>query len=242
MRIDVLGVGIDDLTKAEFTARAEELLRSGKRGYCVTPNGEILYEAVRDPRFRQILNGAALVLPDGAGVVLVSGMLGTPLKEKVAGVEFGWEICALLARTGDGLFLLGSEPGVAEQAARRLQAAHPGLVVRGTCDGYRSDGEAAARIADSGARVVFVCTGSPKQEFFMSENLERSGAALMLGLGGSLDIYAGRVKRAPQWMIRWNLEWFYRLVKEPWRLGRMMRLPRFLWLCRKEKGRRKWVN
>lgn len=240
MRIEILGVGIDDLTKAEFITRAEALLRSGERGYCVTPNAEILYEAARDPGFREILNGAALVLPDGAGVLLASRMLGTPLKEKVAGIEFGMELCALLARTGDGLFLLGGKPGVAERAAVRLKEAHPGLVIRGTCDGYRTDDEMAERIAASGARVVFVCTGIRKQEIFMSERLDESGAALMLGLGGSLDIYAGMAKRAPSWMIRCNLEWFYRLVKEPHRLGRMTRLPRFLWLCRKEKkGRRK---
>lgn len=240
MKIDVMGVGFDNLTKQEFTARAREMLRSKEKGYCVTPNAEILYESIQDGEFRALLNGAALVLPDGAGVVLGAKILGTPLKEKVAGIEFGEQICALLAETGGRLYLLGSKPGIAEEAGRRLAEKYPGLVICGTADGYFKDENAVIeKINEAKPDAVFVCLGAPKQEKFIKNHFEELDATLMLGLGGSLDGYAGAVQRAPKWMIDLSLEWLYRLLKEPKRLGRMMRLPKFVLVCVGEKLRRK---
>ncbi len=239
LKIDVMGVGFDNLTKSEFTARAKQMLRDQDRGYVVTPNAEIVYEAIHDDSFRQLLNDAALVLPDGAGVVLGAKILGTPLKEKVAGIEFGEEICKLLAETGGRLFLLGSKPGVAETAGEKLAEKYPGLVICGTADGYFKDEAAVVeKINAAQPDVVFVCLGAPKQEKFIKTHFEELNATLMLGLGGSLDGYAGNVQRAPKWMIDLSLEWLYRLMKEPKRLGRMMRLPKFVLICAGEKRRR----
>lgn len=239
MRINVMGVEFDNLTKSEFVQRAERMLQSQARGYCVTPNAEIVYEAVYDPAYREALNGADLVLPDGAGVVLGSEILGSPLKEKVAGIEFGEEICRILAKSGGRLYLYGSKPGVAQLAGQRLTAQYPGLTICGTCDGYAADEQAVAlRIKATAPDVVFVCTGFPRQEEFMAAYHDIIGAKLMLGLGGSLDCYAGVEKRAPRWMIDSKLEWFYRLTREPWRFKRMMRLPKFIGLCEREKRRR----
>lgn len=235
-----MGVGFDDLTKAEFIRRAETMLDNAERGYVVTPNAEIVYEAVQDESFRDLLNGAALVLPDGAGVVLGAKILGTPIREKVAGIEFGEEICRMLADRGSRLYLLGGKPGVAEQAGENLTKKYPGLVICGTADGYFQDEKAViARINEARPDVLFVCLGAPKQEKFMKAHFDDLNATLMLGLGGSLDGYAGNVQRAPKWMIDCSLEWLYRLVKEPKRLGRMMRLPKFVMICFKEKIRRK---
>ena len=235
-----MGVGFDDLTKAEFIRRAETMLDNAERGYVVTPNAEIVYEAVQDESFRDLLNGAALVLPDGAGVVLGAKILGTPIREKVAGIEFGEEICRMLADRGSRLYLLGGKPGVAEQAGEKLTKKNPGLVICGTADGYFQDEKAViARINEARPDVLFVCLGAPKQEKFMKAHFDDLNATLMLGLGGSLDGYAGNVQRAPKWMIACSLEWLYRLVKEPKRLGRMMRLPKFVMICFKEKIRRK---
>lgn len=239
MKIDVMGVCFDNLTKSEFTARARQMLLHRQRGYCVTPNAEIVYEAIHDDSFRQVLNEAALVLPDGAGVVLGAKILGTPLKEKVAGIEFGEEVCALLAENGGRLYLLGGKPGVAEAAGEKLVQKYPGLVLCGTADGYfKDEAPVIERINAARPDVIFVCLGAPKQEKFMQMHFDELDATLMLGLGGSLDGYAGIAQRAPKWMIDWNLEWLYRLIREPQRLGRMMRLPKFVLICVGEKRRR----
>lgn len=240
MKIDVMGVGFHNLTKAEFAQRARAMLHNREKGYCVTPNAEIVYEAIQDETFRDLLNGAALVLPDGAGVVLGAKILGTPLKEKVAGIEFGEAICSILAENGGRLYLLGSKPGIAQQAGENLVKKYPGLVICGTADGYFKDEEAVvAKINEANPDVVFVCLGAPKQEKFIRNHFDEMSATLYLGLGGSLDGYAGVVQRAPKWMIDLSLEWLYRLIKEPKRLGRMMRLPKFVLICFGEKLRRK---
>ncbi len=240
LRIDVLGVGFDDLTMAGFVAKARKHLEDKRPGYVVTPNAEIVYEAARDAGYRDILNQAALVLPDGAGVVLGAKILGKTLGRKVPGIEFGLELCDLLASTGGRLYLLGGKPGIAEQAAEKLARQFPALTICGAADGYFTDEQAVLeKLRQSRADVVFVCLGAPKQEVFMHRHLEETGATLLLGLGGSLDGYAGTVRRAPQFMIRANLEWLYRLWKEPRRLGRMMRLPKFLWLCVLERWKRR---
>lgn len=235
-----MGVGFDNLTREEFIEKAKAMIAAGDRGYVVTPNAEIVYEAVHDEEYKSLLNGAALVLPDGAGVVLGAKILGTPVKEKVAGIEFGDGICQAMAQSGGRVYFLGGKPGVAELAARKLQEKHPGLTVCGTADGYfKEEAAVIAKVNAAQPDVLFVCLGAPKQEKFMRGHFEELNAKLMLGLGGSLDGYAGVAQRAPRWMINLSLEWLYRLIKEPWRLGRMMRLPKFVIICVKEKLRRK---
>ena len=240
LKIDVMGVKFHNLTKPAFAQMAREMLEKKEKGYVVTPNAEIVYEAIHDETFRDLLNGASLVLPDGAGVVLGAKILGTPLKEKVAGIEFGEEVCKILAETGGRLYLLGGKPGIAEQAGANLAQKYPGLVICGTADGYfKEDAPVIAKLNEAEPDVVFVCLGAPKQEKFIRNHLEEMNATLYLGLGGSLDGYAGVAQRAPKWMIDLSLEWLYRLIKEPKRLGRMMRLPKFVLICFREKMRRK---
>ena len=229
MKIDVVGVGFDNVTMAEALEKARTLLQNNETCYCVTPNAEIAYEAMKSPELTALLNDAALVLPDGAGVVLASKILGTPLKEKVAGVDFADRLMEIMAEEGYRLYLLGSKPGVAELAAEKMLEKHPGLTICGMADGYFKDEDAVVeKINASGADILFVCLGAPKQEYFMQKHRDALRVRMMLGLGGTLDSFAGTVKRAPKWMIRMNLEWFYRLLKEPKRLGRMMRLPKFI--------------
>ena len=240
MKIDVMGVHFDNLSKGEFVDKAREMIAAGDKGYVVTPNAEIAYEAAHDDSFRQLLNGACMVLPDGAGVILGAKILGTPIREKVAGIEFGDAVCEMLAKTGGSAYLLGGKPGVAEAAAEKLKEKHPGLKICGTADGYFQDeGPVIEKINAVKPDVLFVCLGAPKQEKFMKTHMDELDVHLMLGLGGSLDGYAGIAKRAPQWMINLSLEWLYRLIKDPKRLGRMMRLPKFVMICVREKGRRK---
>jgi N-acetylglucosaminyldiphosphoundecaprenol N-acetyl-beta-D-mannosaminyltransferase len=147
----------------------------------------------------------------------------------VPGIEFASALMLHLAQTEKRLYLLGAKPGVAEAAAARLQGQYPGLVICGTHDGYfKDDGPVVEDIRQSGADVVFVCLGAPKQEKWIAANGKNAGARLYVGLGGSLDVFAGQVKRAPEAFQKLGLEWFYRLLKQPSRMGRMAKLPLFL--------------
>lgn len=229
MRTDVLGVGFDDVTPEQAAGRAMELIAAGGTHYVVTPNPELVQMARHSEDYRATLNGADLVLPDGVGVVYAAKILDRPLKGRAPGIDFASALCQRLSRTGGRLFLLGARPGIAELAAAELERAHPGLTVCGTHDGYfQEDGPVVAAIRESGADVVFVCLGAPKQENWMKANGAACGAKLLVGLGGSLDVFAGQVKRAPEGFQKLGLEWLYRLLKEPARIGRMAKLPLFL--------------
>ncbi len=242
LRIDVLGVGFDDVTLEEAADIGGVLAGSEGFSYVVTPNPEFLLQAKKDEEFRAVLNGAGLVLADGVGVVKAAGILGRPLKGRVPGIDFAARLLAHMAKTGRRLFLLGAKPGVAETAAANLQKQYPGLMVCGTHDGYfKEDGPIVAEIREAHADVVFVCLGAPRQEFWMARNGKDTGAHLMVGLGGSLDVFAGVVERAPEAWQKTGMEWLYRLLKEPRRIGRMAKLPMVLVdaaVCRVSGGRK----
>ena len=181
-----------------------------------------------------IINSAELVLPDGVGVIKAAKILGTPLKAKVAGVEFGERTLKVAAQMEKKVFFLGGRPGVAEEAAKNMCEIYKGLVICGTNDGYfKKTGEESDAVVEkinaSGADVLFVCLGFPAQENWINNNKHSFKTVnICLALGGSLDVYAGKVKRAPFLFIRLGLEWFYRLLKDPKRIVRMMKLPKYL--------------
>ena len=236
MKTEVLGVFYDNVTMDEALGLAQKLLENGPPAYCVTPNAEIAYDALKNDSLRALINKAGLVLPDGAGVVLASKLVRAPLKQKVAGFDFAMRLLPYLPETGKRLYLLGSKPGIAELAAEKLRQRYPALCICGTADGYFKEDEAAVRkLREAKPDVVFVCMGSPKQEYFMQKYLAQSGAKLMIGLGGTLDVVAGTLKRAPKWMQKLQLEWLYRLICEPRRIGRMMRLPKFVFAALKKR-------
>ena len=229
MKINVMGVAFDNVTMAEALEQAKIFLDRPGADYCVTPNAEIVYEAMHNEAFCAILNDAALVLPDGAGTVLGAKLLGTPLKEKVAGIDFAANLLGILEESGKTLYLLGSKPGIGEQAAEKMRQMHPKLQICGIADGYfKYEAPVIEKINAAKPDALFVCLGAPKQEIFMHEHRNELDTKLMIGLGGSLDGFAGTVKRAPRWMIRLQLEWLYRLIREPRRFGRMLRLPKFV--------------
>lgn len=241
MKYDILGVKVDNCTMAEAVSELEKYLGSGKSHIVVTPNAEILLMCREDKQLLDAIDCASFVSADGVGVLKAAKILGTPLKEKVAGCELGLNILYKAAEKGCGVFLLGSKPGVAEAAAQKLCEKVPGLIVSGTHDGYfkpEQDEQIVKQINDSGASVLWVCLGAPKQEKWMAKNRGALHVDLMMGLGGSLDVYAGNVKRAPRWMIKLKLEWLYRLIKEPWRFSRMIKIPRILKIAKQEAQRR----
>ena len=226
MRTDVLGVGFDDLTLEEAAAAGAALVEAGGFHYAVTPNPEFLLAAKHNPAFRQALLGADLVLADGVGVVYSAKILGRPLKGKVPGIDFAQRLLAWMARHGKRLFLLGAKPGVAEEAGRRILEQHPNIVLCGVHDGYFQDSDPVAHeVAQAQPDLLFVCLGAPKQEKWITRFGLLTGAKLAIGLGGALDVFAGNVERAPEQWQKLGMEWAYRLVKEPKRIGRMAKLP-----------------
>lgn len=229
VRTDVLGVGFDSLTIEEATENALAHIEARSGAYVVTPNPEIVWLCRDSADLAKAVRGAAMVLPDGVGVVYGAKILGTPLKEKLPGADFAENLIAHLSKKGGSIYLFGAKPGVADMAGQRLTEKYPGLVIAGIHDGYFQDDEPI--IADINKKrpdFLMVCLGAPKQELWMEKNSGRLDVGLMAGLGGTLDVYAGTVKRAPERWQRLGLEWLYRLIKEPRRIGRMMKLPLFL--------------
>lgn len=228
-RTDVLGVGFDDMTMEEAVSAAVEKLSRDGAEYVVTPNPEIVQMCRADRELLSAVNGASLVLADGIGVVYGAKILGRPLKGRVPGIDFIQAVFEKIKDTDKTVFLLGSKPGVAEAAGENLERRYPGLKIVGTADGYfRNDDEPVRKINAVSPDLLLVCLGCPKQEYFMKNNAERLNVRLMAGLGGSLDVFAGTVERAPEIYQKLGLEWFYRLIKEPKRIKRMIKLPGFI--------------
>ena len=232
MQINIMGVDFDSLTLSEAVDRAEALISERRAAYVVTPNPEIVMTCWENLDAMEAVLNADLVLPDGVGIVYGAKILGTPLKGKLPGIDFAAELMRRMASRGGRVYLLGAKPGVAEMAGLRMQEQFPGLIVCGTHDGYfQEDAPIIEEINALQPDLLLVCLGAPKQELWMRRNRPVMKVGLMAGLGGSLDVFAGTVKRAPALFQRLGLEWFYRLIKEPWRFKRMMKLPKFLFAC-----------
>lgn len=230
MKKQVMTIAFDNITMEEAVQTAMEHIARGTRCRVVTPNAEFALEAKKTPRFLRILNSSQLVLADGVSVVLASRILGDPMQGRVTGVGFAQALAAALAKEGKSLYLLGAKPGVAEQAAEKLKQEHPGLKIAGTHDGYfKEEGPVVAAINEARPDALLVCLGAPKQEYFMEEHDGELRVPVMAGLGGSMDVLAGNVRRAPVFFQKCGLEWLYRLCKEPKRWKRMIRLPLYLW-------------
>ena len=230
-QIDVLGVRFDNLTMDEAVEQAWACMQERRAAYVVTPNPEIVMACREDAAAAAAVSGADLTIADGIGVIYGARLRKTPLKQKLPGIDFTTRMITRLAECGGSLYLLGGKPGVAEQAGNNLLARFPGLRVVGCGDGYfQEDGPVVEKINAAAPDLLMVCLGAPKQEKWMHKNAPRLNAGLLIGAGGSVDVFAGTAQRAPEFFQRAGLEWFYRLLREPWRLGRMMMLPRFL-LC-----------
>lgn len=229
IRTKIMSVAFDNVTLTEAVDYALQCVQNQKKCVVVTPNAEIAQMCKNDNKLCKIVEKAGLVLPDGIGVVLASKILKTPLKQKVAGVEFGDVLLNKMQNTGKSIYFFGGKPGVAEAAAQKMQVKYTGLKIAGFRDGYfKSDEEAISEINAAKPDVLYVCLGAPKQEFFMDKYCSELNCTVMAGLGGSLDVMAGVTKRAPKIFISLGLEWLYRLLCQPSRIGRMMKLPLYL--------------
>lgn len=231
----VLGIAVDEL---DMDAAVESVLALVDAHRCdpsrpaslvATVNPEFLMRARRDPAFRRALGTAALRLADGSGVVWALRRRGRQVSQ-VAGADLVPRLAQAAAERGYGLYLLGAEPGVAAEAAARLQEDHPGLRVVGAEPGSprpEEDAVQTERIRASGADLVLVAFGAPGQELWIARNADRLGAGVAIGVGGTFDYLAGRARRAPEAWRRVHGEWAWRLIREPWRARRMAVLPHF---------------
>lgn len=212
---------------AQSVERIKTYLKTEDFHLVVTLGSEMIMRAQQDGEFREVVASSSLVVPDSIGPVLAARYLGFSLKERVAGVEL---IQVMTREIGPGLrlFLLGGAPGVAEEAAACLMRSGPGVLIAGVRDGYfQDDEEVVQEIAASGANLLLVGLGSPRQEKWLSRYGKASGVRVGIGVGGSFDVLSGRLKRAPVWLRSLGLEWFYRLSTQPSRWRRMLALPQF---------------
>lgn len=231
-QIQVLSIGVDPVTLSEAVERCVAYMQGTEPRLVVTPNAEIAYTASENPELAQIINGADLVIPDGAGVVLASRILGTPLPEKVAGVDLATQLLGRLAHVGGRVYLLGTRPEIVAEAARRIGEQYPGITVAGYHDGFftpEEEPEVIAEIRAARVDLLVVGMGSPRQERWLAQHLAALNAKVSIGLGGTIDVWAGASQRAPEWMINANLEWLFRIVKFG-RYGRSLPpLIKFVW-------------
>lgn len=224
-RIFLLGIPIDNVTQQQTLARVREMLASDGQHHVMTPNPEMLVEAVRNPAFRHVLSRSALNVPDGFGLLLAARMRGTPLRERVTGADLLLALCT--DEDAPKIFLLGAAPGVAEKAAEALQKQNASLRIAGVFAGTPSQEDAAdiiRRINASGANLLFVAYGAPVQDLWIHRHLSAMpGVRVAMGVGGAFDFLAGVRTRAPGWMRSLGIEWVWRLIQEPSRLKRIVR-------------------
>ena len=225
------GVRFDRRKKEEIMQELEERLSKDKTTRVFTPNPLIVQRAKRDPRLANALARADVSLADGVGILLGARLSGAPLPHRIAGIDLAEEVVTLAERKGLRLFLLGGKPGVADDAARVLWKRYPDLNICGACHGYFEEEDSqylASYIAEKRPDILFVCLGSPRQEIFVAEHLEKTGARLGIGLGGTFDVWSGRVRRAPRFFRKAGLEWLWRMMREPRRLAGIPHLIAFL--------------
>lgn len=229
MKTDIFGVLFDNYTIDEAVDKAIKSLVEDKPFIIATPNPEIVDIARKDSEYKNIINSSDIVTPDGIGIVYASKFLKGHIKERAAGFDIVCGIISAINEKSGSVFLFGSKPGVAEAAANNLKDKYENLKIVGCRNGYfKDDSEIIKAIQDSKPDLLLVCLGAPKQEKWIHQNKDILNAKILVGAGGTLDVLAGNVKRAPDIYIKFGLEWFYRLVKEPKRIGRMMKLPLFL--------------
>lgn len=229
-KVNILGVNVDMIGIDDAAEKIFSFLNSDSFHSVYTPNSEIIMLAYQDTAFCELLNRSDMLTADGIGVVYASKILKHPISERAAGYDIAVKIAERLPKTTHKLFILGGKPGVADEAKSKLETSYPGIQIVGTQDGYFPDDKLPTvidNINQSGADLLFVCFGAPRQEKWIDENRDKLNVRVAMGIGGSVDVFAGQVLRAPMFWQKMGLEWFYRLLREPWRFMRMMSLPKF---------------
>ena len=229
-KIFLLDIGFTNAFKQEILEFIYTgLQKPSKKYYIVSPNSELLVNAQKDSGYKSILNNAKIALPDGIGVMWGARFTGRPLKQRITGVDFMESLCKYVSKRPITVSFLGGGPSIADKTAECLQKKYPGLKVSWVSQEYRSS------LNNKVTDILFVAFGSPKQEIWISKNLQNLNARVVMGVGGSFDFISGKITRAPKFLQNLGLEWLFRLLIEPWRIKRQFALVKFVWLVFKEK-------
>ena len=230
-KVTILGVPVDVITMGEAVARIDGFIEKRTPVLVATANAEMLMRATHDGALRRILQGAAMVTPDGAGTVWAAHHLGYAMPERVAGYDMVQELMREAPAKRRRIFFFGSAPGVADKAKKKAEQLYPGIEIVGTRNGFFTAADEPAIIEEIKAAhpdILLAALGVPKQEKWLAKHLGELGVPVAIGVGGTFDVMAGVMKRAPRWMQRAKLEWLFRGMIQPKRAGRLLALPRFV--------------
>jgi len=229
MKENIRGFDVTTLGYSELKHQLLNDINEDKKSFIVAINPEKIMHGIKDQELKELLNSATYQIPDGHGVVVLSKRQGGNIKERVTGCDLFQQLCELAANEGKKVFLYGAKPGVAEQTKSILEQRYSGLNVVGTLDGFVMDKTLIIdTINKAKPDFLFVALGSPAQEKWIKENMDQLDAHIFQGVGGSFDVVSGNIKRAPKWMQKMGLEWLHRVILEPKRVIRIMRLSLFL--------------
>lgn len=237
-QVEILGVKVDAVTMIQAVERVQSLICAGKPSIVATANAEMLLNATHDAELKKILNAADLVVPDGAGTVWAARHLGKQMPERVAGFDLVQELMKIAPARDIKFFMFGSAPGIADKAKSKAESLYPGIKIVGTRNGYfksADEPEIISQIKNSRADVLLAALGVPKQEKWIMKYKDELQIPVSIGVGGTFDVMAGIVKRAPLWMQKARLEWLFRAMLQPSRAGRLLALPKFVWNVHKQK-------
>ncbi|RYI28850.1 glycosyltransferase [Bacillus infantis] len=229
MKEQFLGVDVCGENYDELASLLLKDIDEGRKSFIVAINPEKVMKAKEDPSLKDLLNTATYQIPDGIGIILASRLKGGKIRERVTGIDMMLNVCKMAAGNGKSVFLYGAKPGIAAEAADKLKEMYPGLTIAGVLDGYEKDEQKVMdTINQANPDIIFVAMGSPRQENWIIQHMDSLAPSVYQGVGGSFDVISGKIQRAPEAFQKVGMEWFYRLMKEPWRWKRQLLLPKFL--------------
>ena len=236
-KVTILNLSFNNYTKKEFINFFLDRISNNKKTFIVTANPEIVMYAKQTPSYRRIIEKADYMVPDGVGVIKGAQFLGTPLRERVPGYELMISLLEEADKQKMRVYFLGAKEATLQKVIKNCYDKFPNMIIVGSHHGYfnLSDSRIMDNVRSSNADIIFVALGFPRQELWIDSYMKTSSKGLLMGVGGSFDVLAGNTKRAPQFFLDHNLEWFYRLVSQPQRIIRMVALPKFLIAIYKQK-------
>lgn len=233
---NILGVDVSPLSYEDLKKNIEKDIENNKKSFIVAINPEKILKARKDEKLKELLNNATYEIPDGIGVIYASKLRKGNIKTRITGIDSMEMLCKLSEEKKYKIFMYGAKEETIKKAKENLEIKFSNIQIVGTINGYEKDNDKIiSSINKSKADIVFVALGSPKQEYWITENMDKVSAKIFQGVGGSFDVFSGNIKRAPKWMQKIGLEWLYRLIKEPKRIFRQIKLVKFLWLALIEK-------